>query len=66
MSIRRPSTEKPLGEEVFNPLDKTNLAESVKDHLLRRAAVKLPLERFVVAQANILGALKRDLKTIKW
>lgn len=43
------STEKPLGEEVFNPLDKTNLAESVKDHLLRRAVVKLPPERFLGA-----------------
>ncbi len=38
--------EKPLGGEVFNPLDKTNLAESVRDHLLKRAIVKLPPERF--------------------
>lgn len=43
------SMEKPLGKEVFNPLDKTNLAESVKDHLLRRALVKLPPERFLGA-----------------
>ena len=37
---------KPLGEEVFNPLDKTHLAESVKDHLLKRPVVPLPPERF--------------------
>lgn len=37
---------KPLGEEVFNPLDKTNLAGSVRDHLLKRPAVQLPPERF--------------------
>jgi hypothetical protein len=37
---------KPLGEEVFNPLDKTNLAESVRDHLLKRPAVLLPPDRF--------------------
>lgn len=36
----------PLGEKVFNPLDKTNLAESVKDHLLRRRVVPLPPDRF--------------------
>lgn len=36
----------PLGEEVFNPLDKTNLAESVRDHLLKRAATQLPPGRF--------------------
>lgn len=40
---------KSLGEEVFNPLDKTHLAESVKDHLLRRAVVPLPPSRFVGA-----------------
>ena len=40
---------KPLGEEVFNPLDKTNLAESVRDHLLKRPVVQLPPERFVGA-----------------
>jgi hypothetical protein len=39
----------PLGEEVFNPLDKTNLAESVRDHLLRRPAVQLPPKRFMGA-----------------
>jgi hypothetical protein len=44
-----PPIEKPLGEEVFNPLDKTNLAESVRDYLLRRAVVKLPPERFLGA-----------------
>ena len=37
---------KPLGEEVFNPLDKTHLAESVKDHLLKRPVVPLPPKRF--------------------
>ena len=40
---------KPLGEEVFNPLDKTHLAESVKDHLLKRPVVQLPPSRFVGA-----------------
>lgn len=40
---------KPLGEEVFNPLDKTNLAESVRDHLLKRPAVQLPPDRFLGA-----------------
>jgi len=40
---------KPLGEDVFNPLDKTNLAESVKDHLLRRPVVQLPPDRFMGA-----------------
>ncbi|MCY4426867.1 MAG: Eco29kI family restriction endonuclease [Halieaceae bacterium] len=37
---------KPLGEEVFNPLDKTHLAESVKDHLLKRPVVHLPPPKF--------------------
>lgn len=32
----------PLGDEVFNPLDKTHLAESVSDHLLKRPIVQLP------------------------
>jgi hypothetical protein len=36
----------PLGDEVFNPLDKTHLAESVSDHLLKRPIVPLPPERF--------------------
>ena len=36
----------PLGEEVFNPLDKTHLAESVGDHLLKRPVVPLPPEPF--------------------
>ncbi len=36
----------PLGKEVFNPLDKTHLAESVKDHLLKRPVTKLPPDRF--------------------
>ncbi len=40
---------KPLGEEVFNPLDKTNLAESVRDHLLKRSVVQLPPGRFMGA-----------------
>ena len=40
---------RPLGEEVFNPLDKTHLAESVKDHLLKRPFVKLPPPRFLGA-----------------
>jgi hypothetical protein len=40
---------KPLGEEVFNPLDKTNLAESVRDHLLKRPVVQLPPDRFLGA-----------------
>ncbi len=32
----------PLGGEIFNPLDKTHLAESVSDHLLKRLIVPLP------------------------
>ena len=40
---------KPLGKEVFNPLDKTNLAESVRDHLLKRPVVELPPDRFMGA-----------------
>ncbi len=40
---------KPLGEEVFNPLDKTNLAESVRDHLLKRPVGQLPPDRFMGA-----------------
>ena len=40
---------KPLGEEVFNPLDKTNLAESVRDHLLKRPVGRLPPDRFMGA-----------------
>jgi len=40
---------KPLGEEVFNPLDKTNLAQSVRDHLLKRPVVQLPPDRFMGA-----------------
>ena len=40
---------KPLGKEVFNPLDKTNLAESVRDHLLKRPVVELPPKRFMGA-----------------
>jgi hypothetical protein len=39
----------PLGEEVFNPLDKTNLAASVRDHLLKRTISSLPPERFTGA-----------------
>lgn len=39
----------PLGEEVFNPLDKTNLAESVRDHLLKRPLVQLPPKRLMGA-----------------
>jgi hypothetical protein len=39
----------PLGDEVFNPLDKTNLAESVSDHLLKRPIVQLPPSRFAGA-----------------
>jgi hypothetical protein len=39
----------PLGEEVFNPLDKTNLAESVKDHLLKRPVIQLPPDPFMGA-----------------
>jgi hypothetical protein len=37
---------KPLGEEVFNPLDKTHLAESVSDRLLKRPIAALPPKRF--------------------
>lgn len=37
---------KPLGDEVFNPLDKTSLGESVRDQLLKRPLVKLPPPRF--------------------
>jgi hypothetical protein len=33
-------------EGVFNPLDKTHLAESVRDHLLKRPVVPLPPNRF--------------------
>ncbi len=40
---------KPLGEKVFNPLDKTHLAESVRDHLLKRPVVQLPPKRFMGA-----------------
>ena len=40
---------KPLGEEVFNPLDKANLAESVRDQLLKRPVVQLPPNRFIGA-----------------
>jgi hypothetical protein len=40
---------KPLGKEVFNPLDKTNLGESVRDHLLKRPVVELPPDRFMGA-----------------
>lgn len=36
----------PLGDEIFNPLDKTHLAESVSDHLLTRPVVQLPPDRF--------------------
>lgn len=39
----------PLGEEVFNPLDKTHLAESVRDHLLKRPVGKLPPGQFMGA-----------------
>ena len=39
----------PLGEEVFNPLDKTHLAESVRDHLLKRPFGKLPPDQFMGA-----------------
>lgn len=39
----------PLGGEVFNPLDKTHLAESVRDHLLKRPVGPLPPERFLGA-----------------
>ena len=37
---------KPLGDEVFNPLDKTHLAESVSDRLLKRPIIQLPPKRF--------------------
>lgn len=37
---------KPLGDEVFNPLDKTHLAESVIDRLLKRPIIQLPPKRF--------------------
>jgi hypothetical protein len=40
---------KPLGKEVFNPLDKTSLAESIRDHLLKRPVVQLPPDRFMGA-----------------
>ncbi len=36
----------PLSNDVFNPLDKTNLGVSVRDHLLTRPVVPLPPERF--------------------
>ncbi len=39
----------PLGDDVFNPLDKTHLAESVSDHLLKRPIVQLPPSRFLGA-----------------
>jgi len=35
-----------LGDEVFNPLDKTHLAESVSDRLLGRPIVPLPPPKF--------------------
>ncbi len=40
---------KPLGDEVFNPFDKTHLVESVSDHLLMRPIVQLPPNKFVGA-----------------
>jgi len=40
---------KPLGAEVFNPLDKTHLGESVRDKLLKRPVVQLPPNRFMGA-----------------
>jgi len=39
----------PLGDEVFNPLDKTHLAESVSEQLLKRSIVPLPPDRFAGA-----------------
>jgi hypothetical protein len=39
----------PLGDDVFNPLDKTHLAESVSDHLLKRPLMPLPPQRFMGA-----------------
>lgn len=36
----------PLGDAVFNPLHKTHLAESVRDHLLKRPLMPLPPPRF--------------------
>jgi hypothetical protein len=40
---------KALGDEVFNPLDKTNLAKSVSDNLLKRPVVQLPPDQFIGA-----------------
>lgn len=37
---------KPLGDEVFNPLDKTHLAESVSERLLKQPIVPLPPPKF--------------------
>ena len=34
MTAKADRLVKPLGDEVFNPLDKTHLAESVSDRLL--------------------------------
>jgi len=36
----------PLPDEVFNPLDKTNLAESVRERLLKQPVGPLPPEQF--------------------
>ena len=41
---------KPPGNDVFNPLDKTHLAQSVSDHLLRQPVIPLPpMRRFIGA-----------------
>jgi len=42
------------------------IGEVFKKYAGETTPESLAPERFVVAQANILGALKRDLKTIKW
>jgi hypothetical protein len=46
MTAKADRLVKPLGDEVFNPLDKTHLAESVSDRLLKRPIIQLPPKRF--------------------
>ena len=42
MTAKADRLVKPLGDEVFNPLDKTHLAESASDRLLKRPIIQLP------------------------
>ena len=44
--LRAPEIVKPLGDGVFNPLDRLTLAENISDHLLKRQLMPLPPDRF--------------------